>query len=90
MFKKIKEAMPDMDPLYLPSFTVLPVGAWLLFFNHNWQSTYLALYFLVIMFLIFTGSVEISSEEGKHQFFGYLYMTAGLLLAASGLIRWLL
>ncbi|MCP3029046.1 hypothetical protein [Halobacillus sp. A5] len=89
MLKKLKEALPDIDPLYLPLYTALPVGGWLLVADHNWQSTYLALYILIIMFLIFSGSVEISSEEGKHQIFGYIYMTSGLILSAAGLIRWL-
>ncbi|GGF24601.1 hypothetical protein GCM10010954_24370 [Halobacillus andaensis] len=89
MFKKIRESLSFINPLYIPMFSAVPVGLWLLLGNDNWQSTYLSLYILVIMFLIFTGSVEISSEEGKHQIFGYIYMTFGLLLSVVGLVRWL-
>ncbi|MCP3030204.1 hypothetical protein LF817_02480 [Halobacillus sp. A1] len=89
MLKKIRNAWSLFNPLYLPLITALPVGGWLLVTDIDWNATYLALYILIIMFLTFSGAVEISSEEMKHQIFGYVYMTASLILAGGGLFLWL-
>ncbi|MFC7061874.1 hypothetical protein [Halobacillus seohaensis] len=89
MFKKIQDIWANVNPLYIPLFTAIPVGTWLLIGNTYWGSTYLTLYILIILFLAFAGAVEISSEEAKYQVFGYIYMTFSLFLGIAGLIRWL-
>ncbi|WP_082235042.1 hypothetical protein [Halobacillus massiliensis] len=86
----LKKLSSKFNPLYVPLFTAVPAGLWLLFSNPPWTSTYLSLYFLLIGFLTFSGAVEISDEELKHQLLGGLYMTFALILAITGLIRWLL
>ncbi len=77
------------SPLYIPSYTAWPVACWLLFKPSEWKGVEIVLLILIILFLVFAGTVETNSDEKKHRLFGYLYLSAGLLISIAGLCYWL-
>ncbi|MBN9655714.1 hypothetical protein J0K78_15680 [Halobacillus sp. GSS1] len=78
-----------LNPLYFPLFTAIPVEGWLTFKPSPFSGVEITLYIIGVLFLIFAGTVETNSEEGKHRAFGYLYLVSALVFGSMGLFRWL-
>ncbi|MFD2925085.1 hypothetical protein [Halobacillus naozhouensis] len=76
-------------PLYIPAYTAWPAAAWLIFKPSEWEDVEIVLLILLILFLAFAGAVEINSDEKKHRWFGYLYLSSSLLISIAGLCYWL-
>lgn len=84
--KKWKSWDEWVDPLYYPLFTAIPIGGWLLFKQPPYSSVEITLFTLAILFLIFSGMVETSQDEGKHRLIGLIYLLSALLLAIIGVV----
>ncbi|UOR13402.1 hypothetical protein [Halobacillus amylolyticus] len=90
MLKKLKNWDGFIDPLYIPSYTAMPIACWLLFKSSAWKDVEIVLLILIISFLVFAGTAESNSDEHKHRFFGYLYLSSSVIFASTGLYIWLL
>ncbi|UOQ92542.1 hypothetical protein MUO14_19140 [Halobacillus shinanisalinarum] len=90
MLNKLKNWDEFIAPLYIPSYTAIPIACWLLFKSSAWKDVEIVLLIIITLFLVFAGAVESSSDENKHQFFGYLYLSSSVIFASAGIYIWLL
>ncbi|RWZ58178.1 hypothetical protein EQV77_10380 [Halobacillus fulvus] len=84
-----KQIRDRFNPLYIPLLTAIPAEAWLLYKQPPYVGVELTLYIIAILFLVFSGAVETSSEETKHRIFGYVYLISALMFGVIGLWMWL-
>ncbi|RDY72079.1 hypothetical protein ACJA3J_04615 [Halobacillus sp. SY10] len=89
MSEQKKKWEDRLNPLYFPLFTAIPVEGWLTLKPSPFSDVDITLYIIGVLFLVFAGTVETNSEEGKHRALGYIYLVSALLFGSIGLFKWL-
>lgn len=89
MSEQKKKWEDRLNPLYFPLFTAIPVEGWLTLKPSPFSDVDITLYIIGVLFLVFAGTVETNSEEGKHRALGYIYLVSALLFGSLGLFKWL-
>lgn len=77
------------DPLFIPFYTAMPIGIWVLTKRTLQSSTDFSLFLAPIAFLLFAGFTETFSEEVKHRVIGFIYLVSALLFLVIGMLKWL-
>ncbi|MBM7553721.1 hypothetical protein [Thalassobacillus pellis] len=86
--KKLKDWDEFFNPLYIPLVIAVPIEIRLLYVvqDREWTAVELTSFIIAALFLIFSGIVEMGSEEAKQHFFGHFYLGSAVLFGILGFI----